>query len=420
MTGRSRRVVVIGGGAAGLLAAGRAAERGAEVLLLEKMKRPARKLRITGKGRCNITNTAEIADFIERFGRRGQFLRQAFHRFFSTELIELLASEGLQVVTERGGRIFPASGKATDVADTLVRWARRCGVAIETNSAVTKLMIHEAAISGVRCAQRTVAAGAVVLTTGGASYPATGSTGDGYRFLESVGHALVDVRQALVPLETTSAASGRIDGLHLRNVRVQMCVDGKTRCEAFGELVFCEFGVTGPVVLTLSAAAVDALRDGSRVGFLIDLKPGLSEEKLTARLLRDFSARGREGIGSILRGLLPRELIPEALRSMGLAANRRGSTITAGERSRLLAWLKAMPVDVIGYRPFAEAIVTAGGVDTREIDPRTMESKRLAGLYVAGEVLDVNGDTGGYNLQAAFSTGWIAGDAAATRVLGVE
>jgi hypothetical protein len=411
MTGR--KVIVIGGGAAGLMAAGQAAEAGAETLLLEKMKRPGRKICITGKGRCNITNIAEISEFIGHFGKTGNFLRQSFARFFNNELMEFLEELGLKQVKERGGRVFPASGKAPEVLKVLLKWLQQCGVEIKESSPVEELIIEAGRITGVVVLGRKILCDAVILATGGASYPVTGSTGDGYRLAGTAGHQVVPIRPALVPLVTGGSIAGRMAELNLRNIKVRMLVNGKKYKEAFGELVFSKFGLTGPVILTLSGYAVDAIQNGDKVTFAIDLKPALDENKLEARLLRDFASRGKEDFASLLRGLLPREMVPICLELTNIPADRKVHSVSAKERRRLRTWLKDFRLEVTGFRPFAEAIVTAGGVDTREVDPRTMESRLTKGLFLAGELLDIQGDTGGYNLQAAFSTGWLAGRSAA-------
>lgn len=408
-----RTVVVVGGGAAGLMAAGQAARGGARTLLLEKMKRPALKLGITGKGRCNITNVAEMDDFLARFGPSGRFLRQAFARFFNRDLMALCREIGLDLVTERGGRVFTASGQATDVVYALLRWLREEGVRILRQNAVDRLLIEQGRITGVAAGDRRWPCDAVVLATGGASYPATGSSGDGYALAQAAGHRLVAIRPALVPLETAGDTAGRLAGLTLRNIRARLLIDGKKARDISGELTFAEYGLTGPVVLTLSGQAVDALRAGHRVEMAIDLKPALDEKKLDARLLRDLAARGKEPCASLLRGLLPREMVPVCLDQAQVPPERTGANVTARERRRLRLWLKDLRLPISGHRPLGEAIVTAGGVDTREIDPRTMESRLVRGLYLAGEVLDLQADTGGYNLQAAFSTGWLAGRCAA-------
>ncbi len=410
-----RKVIVIGAGAAGLMAAGRAAEAGAETLLLEKMNRPGRKLEISGAGRCNLTNVSPLVEFIEHFGPNGRFLRQAFAQFFSPELLAFFCERGLPTVTERGGRVFPASGRAKDVVETLTRWVAERSVTVRTLSPVTRLVLDGRRVVGVGLARgRAYNAEAVVLATGGASYPATGSTGDGYELARSAGHKVVPIRPALVPLETAGSAARDLQGLGLKNVRVSIRVDGKKRGQAFGEMLFTHFGVSGPIVLALSRTVVDALRLRQKVTVAIDLKPALDDGELDARLLRDLKAHGRQRFGTLLKGLLPRKLIPLCAQSVGVAQDKLAHQVTAPERKRLRMWLKDFRLEVTGHRPFEEAIVTAGGVDTREVDPRTMASRLVDGLYLTGEVLDVDGDTGGYNLQAAFSTGWVAGQSAAT------
>jgi hypothetical protein len=407
-------MIVVGGGPAGLMAAGQAALAGADVRLLEKMKQPARKLRITGKGRCNLTNVAPVREFVAHFGPNGRFLRGAFARFFSEDLVRFFNELGVGTVTERGGRVFPASNEAGEIVDALVKWARACGVRIETGVPVTALPVEGGRVTGVEAgAGRRYEADAVVVATGGASYPGTGSTGDGYRLAEAVGHMVVPVRPALVPLKTAGDTAPRLQGLSLRNVKVTLWVGGEAAGEGFGEMLFTHFGVSGPVILTLSLLAVDALLGGQKVAVAIDLKPALDEHKLDARLLRDLDEHGRRQFHTLLAELLPKKLIPVCIEQTGIPADKQGHQITGDERDRLRAWLKDFRLEVTGYRPFTEAIVTAGGVNLDEIDPRTMASKLVAGLYFAGEVLDVNGDTGGYNLQAAFSTGWLAGRSAA-------
>jgi predicted Rossmann fold flavoprotein len=410
---KSRKVIVIGGGPAGLMAAGQAAEAGADTLLLEKMKRTGLKLCITGKGRCNITNIAETSDFIGHFGKTGSFLRQAFARFFNTDLMEFLDELGLELVTERGGRVFPASGKAPDVQKVLLQWNKRAKVRIKNSAPVNKLLIHDKRITGVVSEGKEIPCDAVILATGGASYPATGSTGEGYRLCETAGHTIIPVRQALVPLVTSGDVAKKMAGLNLRNVNVRMLINGRKKREEFGEVVFTEFGLTGPTILTLSGEAVDSLRRGQKVTCSIDLKPALDEKKLDARLQRDIASRGKEQINSLLRGLIAREMVPVCLDLTGIPGDHPVCNISAKERRRIRTWLKDFRLEVVAYRPFAEAIITAGGVDTREIDPRTMESRITKGLFIAGELLDIQADTGGYNLQAAFSTGWLAGKSAA-------
>ena len=285
---------------------------------------------------------------------------------------------------------------------------------IQSSSAVDRLVLKNGRIAGVVAQGREFPCDAAILATGGASYPATGSTGDGYLLAASAGHTIVPVRPALVPLETAGNPAARMAELRLRNIKVAMIVSDRKAREAFGELEFADFGVTGPVVLTLSGEAVDAMGDGKKVVLSIDLKPALDEKKLDARLLRDFASRGKEEISSVLRGLLPRQMVPVCLDLTEIPPDRLASQVSTKERTRLRRWLKDFRLEVTGHRPFSEAIVTAGGVDTREIDHKTMESRLTKGLFMAGELLNVHADTGGYNLQAAFSTGWLAGHSAAS------
>jgi predicted Rossmann fold flavoprotein len=404
------------------MAAGQTAEQGIETLLLEKMYRPGRKLRITGKGRCNLTNVAPISQFISHFGPNGRFLRQAFSRFFSAELVAFLNGLGVRTVTERGGRVFPVSDRAQDIVDALSAWAMKCGVTLRPRSPVEQLLVEGKRVVGVQVGKastdrstdgRVYRADAVIVATGGASYPITGSTGDGYRLAKSSGHTIVPIRPALVPLETAGETAPRLQGLSLRNVTIRVLIDGKKRTDALGEMLFTHFGLSGPIVLSSSRLIVDALRLHQRVILSIDLKPALDERKLNARLLRDLETHGKQKFRTLLNELLPAKLIPVCIDLTGISPDKVGHQITAQERKRLRLWLKDFRLEVIGHRPFTDAIITAGGVDTKEVNPRTMASRLVEGLYFAGEVLDVDADTGGYNLQAAFSTGWLAGRSAA-------
>jgi hypothetical protein len=401
--------IVIGGGAAGLMAAGRAAERGAQVVLLEKMSRTGRKIGISGKGRCNLTNTAPLDDFLLRFGRNGRFLRQCFQQFFSGELIAFFNGRNLPLVTERGGRVFPESGRALDVVRVLNSWLREQGVAVHNTAAVTAILAADGRVSGVICNGEKLACDNVILATGGKSYPRTGSTGDGYRLAESLGHSIVPPRPALVPLISRDRKIVRMAGLELRNVAVRLYLDGKRKGQEFGELSFTGFGLTGPVILTLSSGIVEALDRGRRVTLAVDLKPALDDKKLDNRLIRDLTSRRGEPIDSILRGLLPQQLVPVCLEACDLPPDIDTGNFPAKSRKRLVQWLKDFRIDISGYRSYEEAIITAGGVSLKELDPLTMESKIVKGLFIAGELLDLQADTGGYNLQAAFSTGWVAG-----------
>jgi len=407
------RVIVIGGGPAGLMAAGQVAASGIDTLLLEKMTRPGRKLSITGKGRCNLTNIAPLPDFISHFGKNGRFLRQAFNRFFSDDLATFLGDMGLDIVTERGGRVFPAGEDAVAVAEAMVQWTKQQDVTIKQKTPVEQLLTGTEGIMGVRANGHDYEADAVIIATGGVSYPATGSTGDGYRLAASVGHNIIPIRPALIPLVTAGDTARRLQGLSLRNVNVSVRIDGKKRDSAFGEMIFTHFGLSGPIILSLSGSIVDALILQKKVTLSIDLKPALDEQKLDARLLRDLQTHGKKQFHTILKALLPSKLIPVCCDLVSIRSDKEAHQISSEERRRLRTWLKDFRFDVTGHRPIEEAIVTAGGVDTQEIDPRTMASRLVPGLYFAGEVLDIDGATGGYNLQAAFSTGWLAGQSAA-------
>jgi predicted Rossmann fold flavoprotein len=420
--GSTYHVIVVGAGAAGLMAAGQAAQAGARTLLLERMDRPGRKLRISGKGRGNLTNTDPIPAFIAHFGPNGRFLRNAFARFFSDDLIAFLAGLGVRTESERGGRIFPRSDSAQDVVDALVDWVQRVGVTLRTGVRVARLLCQSDADAGIAVVGVDVYGehegapfygDAVILATGGASYPATGSSGDGYDLARAVGHTIVPIRPALVPLETAGDVASRLEGLSLRNVRLTVRAGDEELAQAFGEMLFTGSGVSGPIVLSLSRQVVDALRAGRQVALSIDLKPALDDEKLDARLLRDLDEYGKRHVQTLLKGLLPSKLIPICIEQTGIPAHEEANQVTAEQRDRLRAWLKGLILEVCGYQGFERAIVTAGGVDTRQIDPRTMASRLVRGLYFAGEVIDVDADTGGYNLQAAFTTGYVAGRAAA-------
>lgn len=407
-------VIVVGAGAAGLVAAGKAAELGGRVLVLEKMERAARKILISGKGRCNITNSATLDEFLKHIHPESGFLRHAFSRFFSHDIINLLEFNGCPSVVERGGRVFPVSNKAADVVKALVKWGERHRVEIRCGHKVTGLIIENGAVTGLHVhsnsGSRTLHAGSVILCTGGKSYPATGSDGDGYRFAASVGHSIETPRPSLVPLETEGNTAQRMKGLSLKNVRATVRVNGQSASEAFGEMLFTEFGVSGPIILTLSRFVVDALRENNRVELSVDLKPALNETKLDARLTRDLAENGRLRMEAIFRKWLPAQMIPVLLGKTGVNGAMPGHQLSAQDRRKILLLMKDLRFTITGCRPFKEAIVTAGGVVTAEIDAATMESKLIKNLYFAGEMIDLDADTGGYNLQIAFSTGWLAGE----------
>jgi len=414
-----------------MLAAGRAAELCAghdvEVVLLERMRQVGRKIRISGKGRCNLTNTLPTAEFIKHFGRTGKFLRNCLARFSSEDLVAFLNNEGLPTTVERGGRIFPTSGRAPDVAHTLQDWALAKGVKLETGVRVRGIDARDGQVTGVhfnRFSERDgtstgprgkhdLSANAVIVATGGLSYAATGSSGDGYAFAEDFGHSLNKTRPSLVPLLAPGAPPEGVRKLALRNLEATLWIDGKLKAREFGELYFLETGLSGPIILELSRIAVAALDEGCQVELSLDLKPALDHKKLDARLQRDLADRKYPLWLNVLEGLLPKDLIPTALAASGAGADVPCHQITGGQRKALKGWLKDYRFILSGYGGFKEAIVTAGGVKTKEVNPHTMESKLVSGFYIIGELLDIDADTGGFNMMAAFSTGWVAGEAVA-------
>ncbi len=406
----AKKIIIIGGGAAGLLAAIRAGQSGQDVYVLEKMPACGRKLRITGKGRCNLTNIAPMQDFISHFGPKGRFFKPAFNTFFSKELLHLLETLGVPTVTERGGRVFPVSQNAQDVVEALTGFAEKKGVQIFLRHPVQRLLVQNGRIHGVLCKDgQEWPTDAVVLAAGGSSYPGTGSIGDGFRLAKFAGHTIVPIRPALVPLVTEGDQAQQLQGLSLRNVTASLWCDCKKVSQAFGEMIFTHFGLSGPIILTLSREAVDLLNAGKAPEIAIDFKPALNDQKLDARLLREFEAHGKQQLKTIMQGLLPLRAIPICLDALQIPPDKTGSQINADERKRLRLWLKGFRFQITGHRGWGEAIITAGGVALDEIDSKTLESKLIKGLYFAGEVMDIDADTGGYNLQAAFSTGWLAG-----------
>ncbi len=403
------RVVVIGAGAAGLIAAGKASEK-ADVTLIEKNLRGGMKIGITGKGRCNLTNNADISDFIEQYPRNGSFLYSALYNFTNRDIINLVERFGVKTTVERGGRVFPESGRATDVAEALRKYAMSNG-AVLIQGTVKSLITENGEIKGVRTNKGKISADKVIICTGGKSYPKTGSTGDGYALAEEVGHTIVTPKASLIPLITEEKWVKDVMGLSLRNVRVT-AYDGKNRkiFSDFGEMLFTHFGVSGPVILSMSAYLKNIGAEKYKIS--IDLKPALDTEKLTARVMRDFEKYNRKKLINALDDLLPKALIPIVVKQSGVPEQRNISEITRTERAAVVTALKNLTLTAVGTRPVEEAIVTSGGVSVKEINPSTMESKLVKGLYFAGEVIDVDGYTGGYNLQAAFSTGYLAGESA--------
>jgi predicted Rossmann fold flavoprotein len=407
-------VIVVGAGPAGLLAAGSASEDGVRVLILEKMRQEGRKLLITGKGRCNITNDAETDEFLKHIYPSGRFLRHAFGHFFSRDILDLLHKYGVDTTCERGGRYFPSSNKSADVLRALLRWVKDQNVIILCGQRVEKLLFEGQGVRGVRANGQEFRAARVILATGGMSYPATGSNGEGYELARSAGHRIIPLRPALVPLETDGHLAQDLQGLTLKNVQATVWVNDKKRGEDFGEMIFTHFGLSGPIILTLSRIVVDALQEKSKVEISIDLKPALDEQKLDARLLRDLDESGKKRISNLFRNWLPASMIPVFLDIAGIDPEKEGHQVSAKERKRIRNLMKDFRFRISGHRSFREAIITAGGISTTEISPRTMESKLISGLYFAGEMIDLDAETGGYNLQIAYSTGWLAGYSART------
>lgn len=416
--GTSNKVIVIGGGAAGMMAAIFAADAGAQVTLLERNEKLGKKIYITGKGRCNVTNDCTQEEFLRQVPRNPRFLYSALSRFDPQDMMALLEDNGCPVQVQRGQRVYPQTEKASDVTRTLTRMMERRSVQVRLNSRVQALRRTEDAVTGVVLESgEMLDAGAVILATGGASYPMTGSTGDGYALAASAGHTLIPCEAVLSALETTEAWPRDLQGLALKNVRLTLKNGKKTLYTELGEMLFTHFGISGPLVLEMSCHLPEQLSD-ARV--TLDLKPGLTPEQLDARLQRDFTAQPRKQLQNVLPGLLPLRLSALFPALAGVPADRVCGQITRAEREKLCQTLKALPMTLSARRPLAEAIVTRGGVTVREVQPATMESKLCPGLYFAGEVLDVDAHTGGFNLQIAFSTGALAGASAAEKVLSQE
>ena len=408
-----KQILVIGAGPAGMMAAIRAAENGAAVTLLEKMKRPGRKMMITGKGRCNITNAADVPEIIRNIHGNGAFLNSSMRAFDNQDVMEFFRQQGVPVKVERGNRVFPVSDKAQDVVDAMVHRLHELDVRIELEMPVADILLQEGRVAGVRTKSGAhYKADAVILAVGGASYPGTGSTGDGYEMAKKLGHTVVLLRPSLVPLETEEEWVKDVQGLSLRNVRATLLAGGEKVQEMFGEMMFTHFGVTGPIILSMSRRAAKCLAEGKFVELELNLKPALTPEKLDARIQRDFEQHIRKSLKNGLLDLLPHKLIEPVLDCAYLDPEKPVHQVTAEERHRLAETLQHLTLTIAKTRPLAEAIVTAGGISVKEVNPstmKTMESKLVPGLYFAGEVVDVDAYTGGYNLQAAFSMGNAAG-----------
>lgn len=397
---------MIGGGAAGTLCAALAAGRGLNVVLLEPNRMLGRKLRITGKGRCNVTNDCDAREFISAIPGDGRFLQSAIHKFGTSDTKALFEGLGVALKTERGNRVFPESDRADDIADALTKLARENGVRVLQERATRILTDEAGAVRAVSAGGGEIECEAAVICTGGLSYPGTGSTGDGYRMARELGHTIRPCRPSLVPLESPDAWCREMQGFSLRNVELSAYEDEKLIYKALGEMLFTHFGVSGPLVLSASA---HMRRFGEcRYRLSIDLKPGLDEKKLDARLLRDFEKYSNREFRNSLGDLAGRAMIPVLVELSGIPGDTRTNSVTRQQRAALAQLLKHFPVSLSGPRPIAEAIVTSGGVATTEVNPRTMESKLVPGLYFAGEVLDLDAYTGGYNLQIAWSTAFVA------------
>lgn len=405
-------ILVVGGGAAGLMAAGTAAENGARVTLFETNEKVGRKLFITGKGRCNVCNNCDAQTVLQNVPVNPRFLYSALDCFSPTDVMAFFEAHGVPLKTERGNRVFPVSDKSADIIDALFTWVKRLGVTI-IQKTVEQLEIRDGSIVGVRAHAKLYEGDRVIIATGGASYPQTGSTGDGYRFAKQAGHTVVPPNPSLVPLVEAGDVCRELMGLSLRNVQVTVFENNKKIFSEFGEMLFTHFGLSGPLILSASAHMRHFGSKEYRVE--IDLKPALDEKTLDKRLLSDFDKHKNSDFINALGDLLPRKLIPMVVRLSEIDPHAKVNSITKAQRASLLHTLKHFSVSVSGKRPIAEAIVTTGGVSVREVSPKTMESKKCAGLYFAGEVLDIDAYTGGFNLQIAWSTGRLAGLSAAQK-----
>lgn len=404
----NKKVIVVGGGAAGLMAAGTAAELGADVVLIEKNHRVGRKIMITGKGRCNVTNNCDVQTFIRNVPVNGKFLYSAINSFTPQDAMDFFEMHGLTLKTERGNRVFPVSDKAVDVVDTLKYFVKDSGCTIVEDTAQS-LIIENGCVIGVKCSGNTYYADSVIVCCGGKSYPLTGSTGDGYILAKQAGHTVTDIKPSLVPLETKNFDCKAVQGLSLKNVAIEIKDTEKNKVvyKDFGEMLFTHFGLSGPMILSASSHLRDA--ESGRYTASIDLKPALSEEQLEKRLQHDFDENANKDVSNSFSKLLPKKIIIPVLRRWGVPFDKKCNSITKEERKKLCSVLKNFDVEIGGFRPVEEAIVTSGGVKTSELNPKTMESKLVSGLYFAGEVIDCDAYTGGFNLQIAWCTGRLAG-----------
>lgn len=404
------RVIVIGGGAAGMFAAIQAAKKGHQVVLLEKNEKLGKKIYITGKGRCNITNACDTEELFQNVMRNSKFLYSAFYTCSNYQVMDFFENNGLSLKTERGERVFPQSDHSSDVIAALQRVLRQEQVEVCLFTEVKKISIEEGQVTGVVLSDNSFLAGEqVIVATGGCSYVTTGSTGDGYRFAREAGHTVTKLLPSLVPFETEEPWVKELQGLSLRNVSVKIEKNGKVIYDAFGEMLFTHYGVSGPLMLSASSVVND-YADKMPLSMTIDLKPALEEEQLDKRILRDFEENQNRQFKNSIQKLFPAKLIPVMIRLSGIAPEKKVNEITKEERQRLVKLIKTFPLTLTKFRDFNEAIITRGGVSVKEVNPSTMESKLVKGLYFAGEVLDLDALTGGFNLQIAWSTGFLAGD----------
>ena len=411
------KVIVIGGGPAGMMSAITSAENGNEVMIIEKMPSFGKKMLITGKGRCNITSSLYMSEFIKNTPGNGTFLYSAFQNFTNRDIIDFLKSEGLEVKEERGNRIFPVTDKSIDVLNCFKKRIHELNIECKLNTKVEKILIKENKVLGVRTEREIIQADKVILATGGKSYPLTGSTGDGYKMASELGHKIIKIKPSLVPLEVYEKEECKaLQGLSLKNVKIRF-IDierNKTIYEDFGEMIFTHFGISGPTILSGSAHLVrykniDELLKKQKIKLNIDLKPALAEEQLNDRILRDFKEVKNKQFKHSLDKLLPQKMIQTIINNTQINPEKRVNEITKEERRRIINNLKKFEVTIKGFRPVEEAIITSGGINVKEINPKTMESKIIKGLYFAGEIIDVDAYTGGFNLQIAYSTGYTAG-----------
>lgn len=403
-----KKVLVVGGGAAGMMAAYFAAKEGAQVTILEKNKLLGRKIRITGKGRCNVTNASDLETIIKNIYRNGNFMYSSLYSFTNDDLMDLFRSFGLDLKTERGNRVFPVSDRAIDVVRTMEKMLDSQGVKIKTGARVKSLIIDQARAKGLVLADgKKIFADKIILATGGKSYPLTGSTGDGYIMAQQCGHKVTSLYPSLIGMETIGEIKKELVGLNLRNISIGLYKNNKKIYDDFGELEFRDYGLDGPVIKSSSCYIDDFRKNNYRL--MLDLKPALSSEKLDARILRDFDKYSKSSIEAGLKDLLPKRMIGYIIDRLAIDGKKPVHQVSKEERQDLLALIKGISFDIKRLRPMDEAIITEGGIEVKEVNPSTMESKIVKDLYFAGEILDVNGFTGGYNLQIAFSTGYLAG-----------